>query len=386
MKTLFTYSFKKFFIAFVIGAALVASIATLQFLFLYDVAIKPQLYILPSLIGGTGGFLISLWVQRVQKLNQNLDEKSKRLALVIEASNIGVWDWFPQTNQLIFDEGWCKLLGYQFKEIEPVFLSWESRVHPDDIEQCYVDINRHINGETPYYENTHRMKHKDGHWVYILDRGKVIERDALGRPLRFSGTHTDISDLKKAEARLEESNRKLQELSLIDGLTGLKNRRALRAQLDQQWEFLNRNKTPFSLLMLDIDYFKEFNDEYGHVAGDNCLKQVAEVLINNVKRTNDIACRFGGEEFLILFSDITSHQAVQFAQSIKDQIEALDIPHAKSKCSEHITLSIGVTSCDQLSCANVKEPIEQADKALYIAKEKGRNRIEIFTKEPVEPL
>lgn len=278
------------------------------------------------------------------------------------------------TNELFFDKGWCELLGYEVNEIKPTFSSWESRVHPDDIEECYKDIQRHINGETPFYSNVHRMQHKDGHWVYILDRGRIVERDQHGEPIRFAGTHSDITHLKEIEKSLEISNQKLKELSLIDGLTGLRNRRALDEHLTQQWGYLTRKQIPFSILMIDIEFFKEFNDFYGHLVGDDCLAQISKTLIENVKRTNDIACRYGGEEFVIIYSGIIEDQALEFANQIKQEIEELKIPHQGSKCSEYITVSIGVNYCDSLHCNSAYDVINQADQALYMAKAQGRNR------------
>lgn len=377
MQFLSHYSVKQFAIAAVIGALVVTTFATFQFIYLVGV-IKPHLYILPFTVGSVSGLFISYWVQRFQLAQKNLQEKNEHLELVLEGSNLGLWDWYPQTNIVVFDERWCQLLGYKLSEVEPTYTSWESRVHPDDLEQCSKDIQKHMDGKTPFYRNVHRMKHKDGHWVYMLDRGRIVKRDAQGKPLLFSGTHTDITHLKQVEKSLERSNLKLKELSLIDGLTGLKNRRALDQQLKQSWGFLTRNQTPFSTLMLDIDFFKQFNDEYGHLAGDDCLKQIAEVLQANVKRTNDIACRYGGEEFLILFSGVKADQAVEFSNAIREQVEALKIPHNGSQCSKYVTLSIGISACDKTHCNSPKDSIDQADKALYMAKQQGRNRVKLF--------
>lgn len=122
-----------------------------------------------------------------------------RLKLVLEGTGLGLWDWNPQTNEVTFDEQWAKMLGHQLSEIEFNLDSWINRVHPDDIKSCFEDIQKHIDGITDYYQNVHRMKHKNGNWVYIWDRGKIVERDADGKPTRFTGTHTDITKQKEAE-------------------------------------------------------------------------------------------------------------------------------------------------------------------------------------------
>ena len=101
----------------------------------------------------------------------------------------------------------AEMLGHAKSEIRDELVEWESRVHPDDLADCYADIQAHIEGRVPFYEHIHRMRHKEGHWVYILDRGKIVERDAEGRPVRFTGTHTDITEQKPAEIRATEATR-----------------------------------------------------------------------------------------------------------------------------------------------------------------------------------
>ncbi len=129
------------------------------------------------------------------------DKYLQRLELVLEGTRLGMWDWNPQTDEVVFDERWAEMLGHQLSEIEPTLAEWSSRVHPDDLEACYADIRAHMNGETEFYENVHRMRHKNGHWVHILDRGRISERDNLGRPVRFTGTHTNITAQREAEVR-----------------------------------------------------------------------------------------------------------------------------------------------------------------------------------------
>lgn len=127
------------------------------------------------------------------------EQQRRRLELVLEGTRLGMWDWNPQTGEVAFDERWAEMLGYALEEIEPHVDEWKDRVHPEDLEKCFEDINAHIEGRVPFYENVHRMRHRDGRWLYILDRGKIVERDEEGRPTRFTGTHTDITEQKEAE-------------------------------------------------------------------------------------------------------------------------------------------------------------------------------------------
>lgn len=134
----------------------------------------------------------------------SLAEQKERLELVLEGTRLGMWDWNPQTNDVVFDERWAEMLGHSLDEIPFTLESWSSRVHPDDLEGCFADIQAHMEGRVPFYENIHRMRHKDGRWVYILDRGRVCAWDEEGRPVRFTGTHTDITTQKEAELRARE--------------------------------------------------------------------------------------------------------------------------------------------------------------------------------------
>ncbi|MBX2821609.1 MAG: response regulator [Rhodothermaceae bacterium] len=129
------------------------------------------------------------------------DQQKERLELVVEGTRLGMWDWNPVTGDVIFDERWAGMLGYDLAEIEQSITSWERLVHPDDLADAYADIQAHMNGETEYYENIHRMKHRDGHWIYILDRGRIAEWDEQGNAIRFTGTHTDITREKEAELK-----------------------------------------------------------------------------------------------------------------------------------------------------------------------------------------
>ncbi len=136
-----------------------------------------------------------------------LREKSDRLELVIDGTRLGTWDWNPQTGDVCFNQHWAQMLGHSLDEIDFRLDEWESRVHPEDLAPCYEAIQAHLSGETPFYENVHRMRHRDGHWVHILDRGRVVERDADGQPVRFTGTHTDISAQREAELAAQAASR-----------------------------------------------------------------------------------------------------------------------------------------------------------------------------------
>ncbi len=134
-----------------------------------------------------------------------LRESRDRLELVLQGTRLGMWDWYPQTNDVVFDDRWAEMLGLTLADLDMVLDDWSSRVHPDDIDGCMADIQAHMEGKTDFYENLHRMRHSSGEWLYILDRGKIVERNAAGEPLRFTGTHTDVTPLKKAELAAQQA-------------------------------------------------------------------------------------------------------------------------------------------------------------------------------------
>ena len=137
-------------------------------------------------------------------------EANQYLDLALEGANLGIWDWWLDTNEVRFDKRWGEMLGISSDNLKHELSTWEKRVHPDDIESCYNDITNYLNGRTDSYSNIHRMKHENGTWIYILDQGKVSERNDKGEPIRFTGTHFDISKQKAQELELLEAKDKAE--------------------------------------------------------------------------------------------------------------------------------------------------------------------------------
>lgn len=167
----------------------------------------------------------------------------------------------------------------------------------------------------------------------------------------------------------------LLSLSQLDGLTGIANRRAFDTTLERLWYMHARQGQALSLAMIDIDHFKLFNDHYGHSAGDVCLKQVAEVIAASLKRGQDMASRFGGEEFAVLMPDTDSAGAQSVAKRILDRIHAMQIPHKMAPDDLYVTISIGVGSCMPSSDGAPLDLLRCADRALYGSKNSGRGTI-----------
>ncbi|MBE9528105.1 MAG: diguanylate cyclase [Proteobacteria bacterium] len=175
---------------------------------------------------------------------------------------------------------------------------------------------------------------------------------------------------------LAEANARLKRQSLVDGLTGVENRRSFDDSVARLHAMAMREQLPFGLIFIDIDFFKLYNDTYGHILGDECLKLVAERIKGSLKRTADIVARYGGEEFVVLLPG-TDIKGTRFAaQKIRANVEALELAHSASTASEYVTISLGVASVVPTRTSSVSLVIDMADKALYRAKEQGRNRVE----------
>ena len=185
--------------------------------------------------------------------------------------------------------------------------------------------------------------------------------------------HEDITERKLAEIALAESNRKLELMSNEDGLTKISNRRHFDTMLAYERNRHIRSGATLSLIMLDIDFFKNFNDTYGHVKGDECLQIVAQAVAQCLKRPTDLAARYGGEEFVCLLPDTDVLGALSIAESIRRAVMLCGIPHAASQAASVVTVSVGVASCVCLDSTPPEQIVHRADEQLYLAKYEGRN-------------
>ncbi|MER3446092.1 MAG: diguanylate cyclase response regulator [Candidatus Dadabacteria bacterium] len=182
-------------------------------------------------------------------------------------------------------------------------------------------------------------------------------------------------ELMKLTQQLEELNQILQRLSSSDGLTGVANRRHFDLVLKQEWRRAIRDATPLSLILIDVDFFKAYNDTYGHQMGDDCLKRVANSLKGVLKRPTDLIARYGGEEFVALLPKTDTDGAAALAEGMRAGIEALGIAHARSQVTDRVTISLGVATVVPNRDSSFADLVAEADHALYQAKQEGRNRV-----------
>ena len=173
--------------------------------------------------------------------------------------------------------------------------------------------------------------------------------------------------------RLKHKSDQLEQLALMDALTDIPNRRALDQCIQREIKRAARNEMPLSLLMLDIDHFKNYNDHYGHGVGDACLRQVAKAIENALQRPGDMVGRYGGEEFVVVLPNCDETCATSVAEKIRSRIALLNIPHAASPVADHVTVSIGIKSTFCQSEDECIDMLHDVDQALYLAKKSGRN-------------
>lgn len=251
---------------------------------------------------------------------------------------------------------------------------WALRMHPDDRERvvnfCVTQSQAGVDHEADY-----RALTRDNGYVWIRDVVHVVRNDQ-GEVQALIGFMFDISERKKTEERLLALQGELEALSFKDGLTNIANRRRFNASLELEWANARRDQQPLSLLMIDIDFFKQYNDLYGHLRGDQCLMDIAQTLSLALDGPRDLAARFGGEEFVILLPGADADMAWNVAQRCQRLIQKQAITHALSPHDRRLTVSIGVGTITPDEQANPSGFADSIDQQLYAAKNNGRNRIE----------
>lgn len=302
-----------------------------------------------------------------QRRNQEIiANERKHLADVIKGSDTGTWEWNVQTNETVFNEVWANLIGYRLEELQPTTLdTWVRFVHPDDLARSNEIIQRCFRRELDIYECEARMRHRNGEWIWVLDRGRVVEWTDDGKPLRMLGSHRDVTANVKLRQELERQ-------AITDALTGLCNRREFETLAHRELSRANRQGAPLSLLMMDIDKFKSINDTRGHEAGDAVLKHLARACAPHLREI-DVLARIGGEEFTVLMPDTALDGATHVAERIREALARESVPVGDGRAIS-FTVSIGVAQHDGKS-EELPTLVKRADEALYQAKNTGRNRV-----------
>jgi diguanylate cyclase (GGDEF)-like protein/PAS domain S-box-containing protein len=249
---------------------------------------------------------------------------------------------------------------------------WASRMHPDDrawvVNYCVSQSQAGVDHEADY-----RALAANGEYVWIRDVVHVV-RNAAGEVEALIGFMFDISERKKTDERLQKMQQQLEDFSFRDGLTGIANRRKFDAVLDEEWDAARRHTQPLSLILIDIDFFKQYNDQYGHVQGDECLKRVGAALSGVANRSRDLLARYGGEEFVLVLPATDETAARRVSERCRQAIFKEQIPHAASAVGQLLTVSQGVGTIIPSATDTLMQFLDAVDRRLYRAKQGGRDR------------
>ncbi|MDY6822666.1 MAG: diguanylate cyclase [Thermodesulfobacteriota bacterium] len=228
-------------------------------------------------------------------------------------------------------------------------------------------------GQKRFEKDTEARNVKSGKTPFILTATpfRILDGELMGIIVNLK----DITVRKEAEETLHQLNSELELLSMIDGLTQIPNRRQFDKILHQEWPRLARDGAPLSVIICDIDCFKQFNDSLGHQAGDECLKAVADSISNSARRTADLPARYGGEEFSIILPNTPAYGAICVAERMRLNVNNLQITHPHSEAGPHVSISLGVSTIIPSIALSPETVLKAADAALYEAKEMGRNQV-----------
>ncbi|TIC81212.1 sensor domain-containing diguanylate cyclase [Crenobacter intestini] len=283
----------------------------------------------------------------------------EKLAAALDGTGVCLWQGEPPSGRLtVFN-----LQDFDAGDMAPDFSVWLAKLHPDDHATTLESYYGHLAGERPFYEAEYRTLRPDGAVTWLWDRGRVVERDENGQPLRILGAHIDITRRKAYEAQLAR-------LAHHDALTGLPNRRPMLERLRRETEARPADTAGvLALAMLDIDHFKTFNDRFGHDVGDRVLAGVGQHLAAQLAE-GELCCRWGGEEFLLLLHGASADEAALRVERIRASFAALGQALA---LPVPVGASVGVAA--HRAGETFMQTIRRADHALLAAKQGGRDRV-----------
>jgi diguanylate cyclase (GGDEF)-like protein/PAS domain S-box-containing protein len=260
-----------------------------------------------------------------------------------------------------------------WKPEEAATLTSLELVHPEDQLKVQAALRELRSGSEGIMFEC-RVRKADGEYLWVESALRLIRNPGTGMPTGILNTVRDISERKRSEQQLREAYRAVEALAMTDGLTGVANRRRFDQYLTTEWRRSRRDRQPLSLLMLDVDLFKSYNDTYGHQRGDSGLKQIAEACLDEVSRPGDLVARFGGEEFMVVLPNTESEGALHVAKKICQSLGNRRLPHSGSPFGI-ITISIGCATLVPQADTHAPDLIAMADHALYAAKNNGRNQV-----------
>lgn len=309
-------------------------------------------------------------IKETNKLNQLLKE---RMELALEGSKTSVLDWDFTNNSLYISPSWKEMLGFRDEELPNSTYTWEQRVHPDDIKEVFALLRKHQTEHIKYFENTHRLKHKNGHWIWVLGRAQILYDN--NKKIRMIGTHTDITEEKELQLKYSHQAQMIQHQAHHDALTGLPNRVLFADRLEQGIKKAKRHQSGLALFFIDLDRFKNINDSLGHGIGDSVLKAVAKRL-KGIIRKEDTLARLSGDEFTVIIEDLVHPEdASILANKI---LGVLSEPMYIDDHMLYVAGSIGISIYPK-DAKDAQYLLKYADTAMYKAKKEGRNNYQFYS-------
>ncbi|PHS37840.1 MAG: hypothetical protein COB07_09855 [Sulfurovum sp.] len=325
--------------------------------------------------------LINITSQEVTEQTETIKETNRvnlllkeRMELALLGSRTSVLDWNFSDNSLYISPSWKEMLGFRDEELPNSTSTWFQRTHPEDKKAVLNLLREYENKQIKYFENTHRIKHKDGHWVWVLGRAQLLY-DEKGKRVRMIGTHTDITEEKELQLKYSQQAQEIQHQAHHDALTGLPNRVLFADRLEQGIKKAERHQRGLALFFIDLDKFKHINDSLGHGVGDNVLKAVAKRL-EGIIRKEDTLARLSGDEFTVIIEDLAHPEdASILANKI---LGVLSEPMYIDDHMLYVAGSIGISLYPK-DAKDAQYLLKYADTAMYKAKEEGRNNYQFYS-------
>ena len=342
------------------------------------------LALLASLALLSGGCAAAAWQWRAWRrergLKLALERNMRWLDSAQKAASAGYFAYDAEHQKFFMSSMAHAIFGLPPQEYMTL-QQWMDMVHPEDCAHVLQVHAEAIAAHTPLGTQYRIVRASDGaqRWLQVWgEYGDGTDTD----PLRMTGTVQDITERKQAEQQLARYRDALEERVRLDPMTQVANRLALGEAMQREWEQARLRGMPLALLMIDVDYFKAYNDHYGHIAGDRCLQRVAQALASAVQRAGELAARYGGEEFAVLLPDSDELRAVAVAHRLREAVRELALEHQASPCGAQVTISVGVACvrpADGQPLEHAQTTLfQQADEALYRAKQAGRDRVALY--------
>ena len=342
------------------------------------------LALLASLALLSGGCAAAAWQWRAWRrergLKLALERNMRWLDSAQKAASAGYFAYDAEHQKFFMSSMAHAIFGLPPQEYMTL-QQWMDMVHPEDCAHVLQVHAEAIAAHTPLGTQYRIVRASDGaqRWLQVWgEYGDGTDTD----PLRMTGTVQDITERKQAEQQLARYRDALEERVRLDPMTQVANRLALGEAMQREWEQARLRGMPLALLMIDVDFFKAYNDHYGHVAGDRCLQRVAQALASAVQRAGELAARYGGEEFAVLLPDSDELRAVAVAHRLREAVRELALEHQASPCGAQVTISVGVACvrpADGQPLEHAQTTLfQQADEALYRAKQAGRDRVALY--------